>query len=96
MPNPREPDRRSPETYTLRDLVDRRITLFFECANCLKAAQIDVLEMIARFGPESRLEPIRFKARCSRCGKRRARPLLRLPILRGDAAWWPMPPGARR
>jgi hypothetical protein len=88
MPNPRTPERRSPETSTLRDIVEQRITLYFECANCGRVTPADVLILVARFGPESRLEPIRFRARRSRCGKRRARPLLRFPLWRGAGEWW--------
>jgi len=96
MPNPREPDHRSPETFTLRDLVEQRIGLYFECANCGRLTPVDVLDLVARFGPESRLEPISFRARCSRCGKRRARPLLRFPLRKGLDEWWPRSPGLIR
>ena len=96
MPNPREPDRRDPADYTLRDVVERRLRLVFECANCWKIAEIDVLDLVARFGPETPLGVTRFRARCQRCGKRRARPLLHDPVNRGERAWWPQPPGARR
>jgi hypothetical protein len=96
MPNPRTPERRSPETFTLRDIVEERIGLYFECANCGRVTPADVLTLVARFGPESLLEPIRFRARYSRCGKRRARPLMRFPLTRGVDEWWPVPPGATR
>lgn len=95
MPNPRELDRRLPNELSLRDLVERRVVLFFECSNCYRLTPVDLLDLIARFGPDSRLEPIRFKARCTRCGKKRAKPLLQFPPLR-KGTWWPAPPRAGR
>ncbi|WP_152981905.1 hypothetical protein [Prosthecomicrobium hirschii] len=96
MPNPREPDQKTPDAFTLRDVVERRLAMVFECANCRRVTQVDVLNLVARFGPEMAVEAVRFRARCQRCGKRRARPLFRDPAIRGDRAWWPKPPGATR
>jgi ribosomal protein L44E len=96
MPNPRERDTRTPDKLTLRDLVEQRIGLYFECANCRRLSPVDLLDLVAKFGPDSRVEPIRFKAKCSTCGKRRAKPLYRYPLRKGLDEWWPHPPGAGR
>lgn len=96
MPNPRFPDAKDPEQFSIRDVIERRMGMVFECANCRKVAQVDVLQLVSRFGPDILLQATRFRARCTRCGKRRARILLKDPASRGDWAWWPRPPGATR
>lgn len=93
---PPHPTDRTPESFTLRKLSESNIALVFECARCWKASQMDILGLIGRFGPESLVDPICRKARCSRCGRLRPRPLLKFPVFRGDLAWWPRPPGATR
>ena len=93
VPNPRLPEARDPETFTLRDVIERRMTLVFECANCRKVSQVDTLNLAMRCGPEALVQAVRFRARCTRCGKRRARPLLKDPTAPEVRAWWPRPPG---
>lgn len=96
MPNPRVPTPKNPATFTLRDVVEGRFMLVFQCAGCGKVAQVDPLTLVAQSGPECLLETVRFKARCTRCGKRRARPFLRDPVKPEVHAWWPHNPGGWR
>jgi hypothetical protein len=88
------PDERN--KYTLRRIVELRLGLAFDCRNCGKFAKIDVLTMIERYGAAALLGALQAKAKCSRCGKRAAEILTHDPGLRGDRAWGPRPPGARR
>lgn len=67
----------TPNERTLRDLVDDRLALFFECASCQRLSQSDILELVWRFGPDTKIETVRFKVVCSRCNARRATPLLK-------------------
>jgi hypothetical protein len=92
MPNPNEIPNITPDDVTLRDIVEQRYDLVFQCAGCLKVARMDVLELIHKFGPNSKLEPIRFKLKCIRCGRRRASPMLYNKAYPGNHAWWPWPP----
>lgn len=96
MPNPKFEDNRNPNDRTLRDVVDDRLALFFECASCERLSQSDLLHLVWRFGPDTKIETIRFKVVCSRCNARRATPLLKSAYRRGDAAWFPRPPLATR
>jgi hypothetical protein len=96
MPNPKTADSRDPSSRTLRDLVDDHLALFFECVACERLAQVDLLDVIWRLGPETKVETVRFKVVCSRCGKRRAVPLLCNFQRRRDDKWFPRPPKASR
>lgn len=92
MPNPIEVRITTPEEVKLRDIVEQRYDLVFQCSGCLKVSRMDVLELIHKFGPDAKLEPIRFKLRCTRCGRRRAKPMLYNKAYPGNHAWWPWPP----
>jgi hypothetical protein len=96
MPNPRALPTITLEDVTLRDIVEQRYDLVFQCTGCLKTSKMDVLELIHKFGPEAKLEPIRFKLRCAGCGRRRARPFLCNKTYPGDHAWWPWPPDGHK
>ncbi len=63
MPNPKFEDNRNPNDRTLRDVVDERLALFFECASCQRLSQSDLLELVWRFGPDTKIETIRFQGR---------------------------------
>lgn len=89
MPNPRALPTITLEEVTLRDIVEQGYDLVFQYTGCLKVSRVDVLELVHKFGPEAKLEPIRFKLRCARCGRRRARPMLINKGYPGDHAWWP-------
>ncbi len=66
-PNPKFEDNRNPNDRTLRDVVDDRLALFFEYASCERLSQSDLLDLVWRFGPDTKIETIRFKVVCSRC-----------------------------
>ena len=86
---------RDVDKWTLRQVIERG-TLAFECQNCGHLAQLDVLDLIARFGPEGSVAKVRAKTVCRMCGRRRVRSLVRLKIGRKDLAWVPVPPRAGR
>lgn len=86
MPNPKLVPTITLEDVTLRDIVEQRYDLVFQYMGCLKVSRMDVLELVHKFGPETKLEPIRFKLRCARCGRRRARPMLFNKTYPGDRA----------
>jgi len=88
------PDER--DEYTLRRVAELQLSIAFECRNCHKISQREVLDLIELYGLTTKLGDLRPKARCSRCGKRAADILMRSPGLRGARAWWPRPPGATR
>lgn len=92
MPNPAEIRNVSFSEIRLRDIVEQRYDLVIQCSGCLKVSNMDVLVLIHKFGPDSKLEPIRFKLRCIGCGRRRATPLLFNRAYPGHHAWWPWPP----
>ncbi|GEM_PF-5268783 len=82
--------------YTLRKVAELRLTLAFECRNCRKIAQEDILELIEKHGLAAKLGDLRRRAKCTRCNRRAADILLRQPGVRGDKAWRPHPPRATR
>jgi hypothetical protein len=84
------------DQYTLRRVADLGLIIAFECRNCRKVSQRDVLELIERYGLNAKRGDLRPKARCSRCSKRQADVLMRSPGVRGSRAWWPRPPRATR
>ena len=80
---------RDVDKWALRLVVERG-ALAFECRNCSHLAQVDVLELIERFGVDAIVGDIRHRARC------RVRSLVRLKVGRKDLAWVPVPPRAGR
>jgi hypothetical protein len=82
---------RDVDKWTLRQVLERG-ALAFECQNCGHLAQIDVLELVARFGPDKPVATVRAKTVCRMCGGRRVRSLVRLKVGRKDLAWVPVPP----
>ena len=84
------------DLYTLRQVAELGLALFFECRNCWKTSRADLLDLIARYGTTATLGELRRKARCNRCRKCEADVLMREPGNRKDAAWWPRRPGASR
>jgi hypothetical protein len=86
---------RDVDKWTLRLVVERG-ALAFECRNCSHLSQVDVLELIERFGADVIVGGIRQRARCRMCRSRRVRALVRLKVGRKDLAWVPAPPRAGR
>jgi hypothetical protein len=86
---------RDVDKWTLRLVVERG-TLVFECRNCRHLYEVDVLEMVARFGPDALVGGVRSRMVCRQCQKRRVRSLVRLKVGRKDLAWVPVPPRAGR
>jgi Zn finger protein HypA/HybF involved in hydrogenase expression len=86
---------RDVDKWTLRLVVERG-TLVFECRNCRHLSEIDVLEMIARFGTDVQVSSVRARMVCRQCHKRRVRSLVKLKVGRKDLAWVPVPPRAGR
>jgi|HubBroStandDraft_5_1064220.scaffolds.fasta_scaffold1027500_1 hypothetical protein len=84
------------DKYTLRQIVEFRLGLAFDCRNCGKFSKIDVLTLIERYGAATPLGALQSKGKCSRCGKRAADILTHDPGVRGDRAWRPRTPGATR
>jgi hypothetical protein len=84
------------DDYTLRRIVELRLSLVFECRNCRKISQADLLDLIGRYGPSAKLGDLRPKGKCSRCGKRAADVLLKAAGTPAKRGWWPRPPGAQR
>ena len=86
---------RDVDRWTLRQVLERG-TLAFECRKCAHLAQLDVLDLIGRFGPEMPVASVRAKTVCRMCGGRRVRSLVRLKVGRKELAWVPVPPRAGR
>jgi len=86
---------RDVDKWTLRLVVERG-TLVFECRNCRHLSEVDVLEMIARFGTDALVGSVRARMVCRQCHKRRIRSLVQLKAGRKDLAWVPVPPRAGR
>lgn len=86
MPNPRAP-KTDPSTITLRELIEDRLILVFECRRCGKLSEVDVLQLVHLFGPDTLASATLFRGRCSRCGRRSARALLRDPTRRKEEGW---------
>jgi len=86
---------RDVDKWTLRTVVERG-ALAFECGKCWHLAQLDVLELVARFGPEMPVGSVRARTVCRMCKGRRVRSLVRLKVGRKDLAWVPVPPRAGR
>jgi len=86
---------RDVDRWTLRQVLERG-TLAFECRKCAHLAQLDVLDLVGRFGPEMPVGSVRAKTVCRMCGGRRVRSLVRLKVGRKALAWVPVPPRAGR
>jgi hypothetical protein len=84
------------DRYTLRRVVELNLLLVFECRNCRRVSQADILDLIERFGTNATLGEIRTKGRCRICKKQSADILMREPGSRKDMGWWPRPPRAKR
>jgi hypothetical protein len=84
------------DRYTLRQVAELRLVFVFECRNCRKVSEVDVLGLIERYGASATVGEIRDKARCRICKKRTAEVLMRQPGSRKDFGWWPRPPRATR
>jgi hypothetical protein len=86
---------RDVDRWSLR-LVIERGALLFECGNCWRLSEVDVLDLVARFGPDALVGAVRSRTVCRKCGRRRVRSLVRLKYGRKDTAWVPVPPRAQR
>jgi ribosomal protein L40E len=86
---------RDVDRWTLRQVLERGI-LAFECRKCGHLAQLDVLDLVGRFGPEMPVGRVRAKTVCRLCGGRQVRSLVRLKVGRKELAWVPVPPRAGR
>jgi hypothetical protein len=60
---------------------------------CWHIAAQDVAALIARFGNDALVRDVLARSVCGKCGRERARALIRLTGVRGDKAWWPTPAG---
>ena len=96
MPNPKLPDERSPDDRTLRDIVEAHLALYFECDKCWRLSLSDLLNLVWRFGPDTKVQVVKNKVVCSRCGAKRAIPLLRRGYRKHEMGWTPRPPRASR
>jgi hypothetical protein len=85
---------RALDSYTLRYLVEKRVSPFFECCKCEKRALIDVIAMIDLYGSATTLGELRSRARCSRCKSTQADIILNNHSR--DYTWFPRPPHAGR
>lgn len=83
------------DAYTLRRVAELRLTVALECPNCRRVLQLDILDLIGRFGTSETVGAVRRRARCSLCKHKGAAALLRFPGIRGDKAWSPRPPLGR-
>jgi hypothetical protein len=52
--------------WTWRHVIEHG-ALAFECGNCRHLAQVDVLDLVAKFGPEAIVGLIRVRMVCRRC-----------------------------
>jgi hypothetical protein len=96
MPNPRFKDQRLPNERTLRDILDDRLALFFECGKCERLSMCDLLHLVWKCGPDAKVGTVRLKTVCSRCGSRGGEALLRDSYIRGEFQWFPRGPKASR
>jgi hypothetical protein len=51
------------DRYTLRQVAELRLVFVFECRNCRKVSEVDVLGLIERYGASVTVGEIRDKAR---------------------------------
>jgi hypothetical protein len=77
MPPPRTILLKPVGEYALRELVHPIYELLLICKHCHNAKAVSALDLIAKEGPDAKIETLRFKVRCSRCGRRRAAVKLR-------------------
>jgi hypothetical protein len=81
------------DRVTLRQVIELRLTLVFECRNCKHVSQFDVLGLVERFGADAPLGAIRRRGKCRLCKHRHAELLMKLPGPRSREKWWPHAPG---
>jgi len=86
---------RDVDRWTLR-LVAERGALLFECGACWHISQVDVPDLIARFGAHATVGSVRARMICRKCRRRNVRSLVRLRAWRKERAWIPAPPRAGR
>lgn len=97
MPNPLELDQRSVLSRSLRDVIEGRQALFFECSNCTRLRRVDAIDLVAELGDaDITVGEVLFKSRCSLCGKKRAVPLLCDMTRPKQMGWFPRAPKAGR
>jgi hypothetical protein len=58
--------RKDDDKWTRRHVIEHG-ALAFECGNCRHLAQVDVLDLVAKFGPEAIVGVIRVRMVCRRC-----------------------------
>ena len=68
----------------------------FECERCKRLSALDMPRLIDKHGAGTMVRDLMYRADSTKCGGRKVRPLLRLPGLRGEQAWWPHEPRAGR
>ena len=96
MPNPKLPDKRPPEARTLRDLVEDKLLLFVECEKCLVLRRLDYLDLAHKVGPDVPIGNFTRRFVCTRCGARRAAPLISEQLGRRIINWTPREPRGTR
>lgn len=84
------------DRFSLAEVVGLKIFAGLECRRCRKFAAINIDELTRRHGCQFTLGEVRRLARCRRCNSKLPQVLIRSPIIRGDRAWFPRPPGASR
>ncbi len=84
------------DRYSLAEVRALKLAAGLECLRCHKYAALDIDHLEARDGPQLHLGDIRRRAKCQRCGCHNPVALIRSPVMRGDRAWYPRPPGATR
>jgi len=52
----------------LRDFVRPVGTFRVQCGACRRTAELDILELIARYGQHTSIKDVMKKVRCSHCG----------------------------
>jgi hypothetical protein len=76
------------DRWTLAEVAERG-ELVLECVKCSHVAMMDVPKFITEFGGEALVRDVLRQSICRKCGRKRARALIRLRGVRGDKAWWP-------
>lgn len=87
---------RERDSFTLRQVVERRLSLVFECTNCRRICKVDMLSLIARYGSETTIGTVRRRTWCTLCKHQVADALFRVPGFRSDQKWMPRPPMLQR
>lgn len=55
-------------SLTLRELVEGRNELIFQCSTCGRKTPLDLHELIKRHGAETRVAYVKRNTKCSNCG----------------------------